>query len=296
LTWEDDLAGEKLKLEHSVGVEMGQSRVTPGRTGVLPHLARLGREIATPRGVRGLVTEGRGIATHILRYPLGIAQTRIRPTSNGDDRPVDRIHATPVVLVHGYFHNRSGFVVLSRELRRRGFRWIHGMNYNPVPELAERFGRYVDDIRRVSGSQRVHLVGHSLGGVIARWYTEELGGYKNVDTIVTIGTPHHGTYAAYIGVGQAAKDMRPGSDVIRTLELGIRKRKTTYVNLYSDLDFLIVPPSSAVLPDRPNVHNHLIEDIGHTSLLLSDELVDQVCGHLEKVERKARMNSLSASA
>jgi hypothetical protein len=279
---------------------MGGTRDTPGRTGVLPHLARLGREIATPRGVRGLVTEGRGIATHILRYPLGIAPTRIRPTDNGDDRPVDRIHATPVVLVHGYFHNRSGFVVLSRELRRRGFRWIHGMNYNPignsVPELAERFARHVEDIRRVSGSQRVHLVGHSLGGVIARWYTEELGGHKVVDTVVTIGTPHHGTYAAYIGIGQAAKDMRPGSDVIRTLELGIRKRKTTYVNLYSDLDLLIVPPSSAVLPGRPNVHNHLIEDIGHTSLLLSDELVDQVCGHLEKVERKARMSSLSASA
>ncbi len=281
----------------------GQGRVpvVANRTGVLPHLARLGREIASPRGIRGLVTEGRGIATHILRYPLGLTSARIRPTNyGGDDGPVDRIHATPVVLVHGYFHNRSGFVVLSRELRRRGFRWIHGMNYNPignsVPELAERFGRYVEDIQRVSGSQRVHLVGHSLGGVIARYYTEALGGHKIVDTIVTIGTPHHGTYAAYLGVGQAAKDMRPGSDVINTLENGMRKKRTTYVNLYSDLDFLIVPPSSAVLPDRQNVHNHLIEDIGHTSLLLSDELVDQVCGHLEKVERKARMNRLSASA
>jgi triacylglycerol lipase len=273
--------------------------VSGRRTGVLPHLARLGLQLATPRGVRGIVTEGRGIATHILRYPLGVTNARIRPTETGDGAPVDRIHATPVVLVHGYFHNRSGFVVLSRELRRRGFRWIHGMNYNPiggsVPDLAERFGRYVDDIRRVSGSSRVHLVGHSLGGVIARWYLEQLGGHKHVDTCVTIGAPHHGTYAAYLGPGQAAKDMRPGSDVIQTLEGSLRKR-TTYVNLYSDLDLLIVPPSSAVLPDRPNVHNHLIEDIGHTSLLLSDELVDQVCGHLEKVERKARMNRLSASA
>jgi triacylglycerol lipase len=298
------LAVDKLKLRHSVGDDVTDSHartpVTAGRTGVLPHLARLGRELASPRGIRSLVTEGRGLATHILRYPLGVTEARIRPNGGADAPPVDRIHATPVVLVHGYFHNRSGFVVLSRELRRRGFRWIHGMNYNPiggsVPDLAERFGRYVDDIRRVSGSQRVHLVGHSLGGVIARWYTEELGGHKYVDTCVTIGTPHHGTYAAYVGIGQAAKDMRPGSDVIKTLELGLRKRKTTYVNFYSDLDFLIVPPSSAVLPDRPNVHNHLIEDIGHTSLLLSDELVDQVCGHLEKVERKAHMNRLSASA
>ena len=135
-----------------------------------------------------------------------------------------------------------------------------------------------------------------FNGLIEDWYTEQLGGHRFVDTIVTIGTPHHGTYAAYLGFGQAAKDMRPGSDITTTLEGGLRKRKPTYVNLYSDLDFLIVPPSSAVLPDNANVHNHLIEDIGHTSLLLSDELVDQVCGHLEKVERKARMNRLSASA
>ncbi len=230
---------------------------------------------------------------------MGVTNTRIRPVrSNGD--PVDRIHGTPIVLVHGYFHNRSGFMDMSRDLRRHGFRWVHGMNYNPfgnsVPELAARFGRYVEDIRRVSGSDQVYLVGHSLGGVIARWYVEQLGGHKVVDTVVTIGAPHHGTYAAYLGFGQAAKDMRPGSDVMKTLEQGMRKRKTTYVNLYSDLDFLIVPPSSAVLPDRPNVHNHLIEDMGHTSLLLSDELVEQVCRHLEKVERKSRMRRLSATA
>ena len=174
------------------------------------------------------------------------------------------------------------------------------MNYNPIgssiPELAERFADYVDDVRKVADAGRVHVVGHSLGGIIARWYVEELGGHKAVDTCVTIGAPHHGTYAAYMGFGQAAKDMRPGSDVIRTLERDIRKRRTKYVNLYSDLDILIVPPSSAVLPDRSNVHNHLIEDLGHTSLLLSETLVEQVCSHLEKEEQSERMLKLVESA
>ncbi len=294
--------GEKDTNENARATPSGRvGAVSAGRTGVLPHLTRLARELASPRGVRGIVNEARGLGTHILHYPMGVTNTRIRPMATGStDEIVDRIHATPIVLVHGYFHNRSGFMDMSKELRRRGFRWIHGMNYNPfgasVPELAARFGRYVEDIRRVAGSQHVYLVGHSLGGVIARWYVEQLGGHKIVDTVVTIGAPHHGTYAAYLGLGQAAKDMRPGSDVIETLAMGMRKRKTTYVNLYSDLDFLIVPSSSAVLPDRPNVHNHLIEDIGHTSLLLSDELVEQVCRHLEKVERKSRMRRLSATA
>jgi triacylglycerol lipase len=271
------------------------------QTGFLPHLTRLARELATTRGARGLVREARGIGTHILHYPFGWTRARVRPSHtglNGDGRKVDRIHDTPVALVHGYFHNRSGFDFLSTELRRRGFRWIHGMNYNPlgntIPELAERFGRYVDDLRRVSGARNVHVVGHSLGGVIARWYVEELGGHRVVDTCVTIGTPHRGTYAAYLGPGAAARELRPGSGVMQRLETSLRRSRVKYVNLYSDLDLLIVPPSSALLPEQRNVHNHLVEDLGHTSLLLSDELVDQLCHHLEKIEQVAKLPKLIA--
>ena len=274
----------------------GQSHDS-ARTGVLPHLSRLARDLATSRGARGLLREARGIGTHILHYPTGVTRSRVRPYSNGDGK-VDQIHDTPVALVHGYFHNRSGFDFLSRELRRRGFRWIHGMNYNPighsVPDLAERFGRYVEDLRRVSGANRVHVVGHSLGGVIARWYVEQLGGHKHVDTCVTIGTPHKGTYAAYLGLGQSAKDLRPGSGIMQALDHSLRKSRVKYVNLYSDLDILIVPPSSGMLPPRRNVHNHLIEDLGHTSMLLSDELVEQLVHHLEKIEQIARLPKLIA--
>ena len=285
--------------DHEVGDALDNAQlIDDARMGVLPHLTRLARELATTRGARGLINEARGLGTHIIRYPFGFTRSRVRPSMNGDGRKVDRIHDTPVALVHGYFHNRSGFDFLSTELRRKGFRWIHGMNYNPlghtIPELAERFGHYVEDLRRISGSNRVHVVGHSLGGVIARWFVEEMGGHRVVDTCVTIGTPHRGTYAAYLGPGSAARDLRPGSGVMLRLESSLRRSRVKYVNLYSDLDLLIVPPSSALLPEQRNVHNHLVEDLGHTSLLLSDELVDQLCRHLEKIEQVARLPKLIA--
>jgi triacylglycerol esterase/lipase EstA (alpha/beta hydrolase family) len=220
---------------------------------------------------------------------------------NGDPTPTDKIHETPVVLVHGYFHNRSGFDFMSDQLRQRGFRWVHGLNYNPirssVPDLADRFCKTVSDVMEVSGSPRVHVVGHSLGGVIVRWFLQELEGHKVIDTCVTIGTPHFGTVAAYLGFGPAAKDMRPGSKVMRRLEMGLRRfNDVRFVNLYSDLDVLIIPPSSGVLPERPNVHNHLIEDLGHTSLLLSPQLVDQLCEHLERVHQPRRLRVVGESA
>ena len=260
---------------------------------------RLARSFASARGVRGLVGEARSLGTHILHYPLGLVPVPLR--DNGTPSSRSKVHQTPVVLVHGYFHNRSGFDVMSRELRTRGFRWVHGMNYNPirssVPDLADRFAITVRDVLDVSGAPRVHVVGHSLGGVIVRWFIQELGGHNVVDTCVTIGTPHHGTFPAYLGFGPAARDMRPGSPVVKRLEERFRRFSTVrFVNLYSDLDVLIIPPSSGVLPERPNVHNHLIEDLGHTSLLVSPVLVEEVCDHLEGRHVPKQPKDLSATA
>jgi pimeloyl-ACP methyl ester carboxylesterase len=253
--------------------------------GVVPHLRRLARKVATTGGIRGVWRELRGLGTHLALYPLGLVGAPVKARENG---AAGNVFETPVVQIHGYFHNRSGFFFMSRELRAEGFRWIHGMNYNPlrsgVPELAAWFKKHVDDVMQVSGSDRVHLIGHSLGGVVARWYIQELGGENHVDHCVTVGTPHTGTVAAYIGIGPAAKDMRPGSEVMRHLEYGFHRSKVAYVNFYSDFDVLIVPAASAVLPERSNVHNCLIQDLGHTSLLVSDELIKQVCAHLIAAE------------
>lgn len=230
---------------------------------------------------RGLLREVRGIATHLALYPLGLFEAPLR--RNGEHADSDTFDL-PVVLVHGYFHNRSGFFFLARALRKRGFRWVYGMNYNPIgssiPSLAARLARNVDDVLRVSGAPRVHLIGHSLGGLVARWYVQQMDGAPSVDHCVTIGTPHNGTYAAYAGFGRAAKEMRPGSELLGRLREGFPSCETRFVNVYSDLDVLIVPPSSAVLPQRPTVRNHLIEDFGHTSLLVSPELISTIVSHL----------------
>ena len=233
----------------------------------------------------GLLRELKGLATHIALYPLGFlpgSMAPIVPPASASDAM-----QTPVVLVHGYFHNRSGFFFLARALRKRGFRWVYAMNYNPlgasVPALARRLARHVDDVRAMSGASKVHVVGHSLGGVIARWYVDQLDGAQAVDTCVTIGTPHRGTMLAYLGPGQTAREMRPSSDVVGTLQASVSP-DVHYLNLYSDLDVLVVPASSAIMPEAPNVENRLVSDLGHTSLLISPELIAVVADQLEEAE------------
>ena len=130
--------------------------------------------------------------------------------------------ATPIILLHGYFHNRSGFLVMRRALSRYGFRHVFTMNYNvighDVEELAAQLKGYVENVLNRTGATRVHLVGHSLGGLVARTYVQEIGGDERVHTCITLGTPHQGTYAAWAGRGRAARQIRPRSELLDRLD------------------------------------------------------------------------------
>ncbi|HVL80676.1 MAG TPA: alpha/beta fold hydrolase [Actinomycetota bacterium] len=234
---------------------------------------------------RGFVREARGIATLAVRYPFGIRSEQV-PT------PAEReTLGLPVVLVHGYFHNRSGFYAMRRTLTDDGFAWVHAMNYSPVrnsvASLAELLADRVEAILEVSGAPRVHVVGHSLGGLVIRWYLQELGGCDRVDHAVTIGTPHRGTYAAYGAFGETGRDMRPGSRTIERLEDGFLDCPTKFVNVYSDTDAFILPAVSAELPERETVENVLVRGIGHGSLLLEPRLIRVVSDHLATAEVSA---------
>jgi triacylglycerol lipase len=194
--------------------------------------------------------------------------------------------ATPVILLHGYFHNRSAFVVMRRALRKTGFRTVDTLNYNPflhgVPELAEQLAAHVDEVLGACEAHQVHLVGHSLGGLVARYYIQMLGGSEKVSHCVTLGTPHQGTYAAYIGRGRAARQIRPGAPLIKLLNRpGGTPVTTRFSAFYSNLDGMILPASNAKLT-RPGLDatNLLVRDLGHQSLLVSKSVTRRVAERL----------------
>ena len=248
---------------------------------VHPVLASLRR----PQTYVGQVREAATIARCAVTYPLGLAEAALSTGVPKGDRTFD----TPVVLVHGYGHNRSGWFLLERRLRRVGFTSVHTLNYLPylsgVPELADRLAERVEAICALTGSDKVHLVGHSMGGIVSRWYVQQLGGDKRVDTAITIGSPHSGTYAAMIGVGAGARDLRPGSQVMRRLERNAKPSDVRWIAYYSNLDMLIQPASSAML-DHPqlNATNILVKDHGHVSLMLSPVVGRSITYQLQAAE------------
>jgi pimeloyl-ACP methyl ester carboxylesterase len=253
-------------------------------------LAALGR----PQTYVGQAREVASIARCAVNYPLGLAEAALRTGVPAGDATFD----TPVLLVHGYGHNRSGWFLLDRRLRRAGFTSVHTLNYLPyvqgLPELAERLADRVTEIRAATGAEKVHVVCHSMGGIILRWYVQRLGGHEFVDTAITMGSPHSGTYAALMGVGAGARDLRPGSRVMRTLERTAQSSSVRWISYYSNIDLLVQPASSAKL-DHPALHatNVLVKDHGHVSLMISPRVGRSIVDQLTAAENASEVAPLS---
>lgn len=244
-------------------------------------MGAVGKALRRPGTYLGHAREAIDIARAVAHYPAGLLDAAIRCGSATGDA----CHDTPVVLVHGYGHNRSGWFVVERALRRAGFTRITSLNYNPlrhgVPEIAQQLKEHVDLVRTVTGAERVHVIGHSLGGLVLRWYVQELGGDATVATAVTVATPHHGTVAALLAMplGNTAKQLLPGSPIIERLRRGARTTSVRWVSYYSNLDLLVQPSRSAVIGGGQNV---LVKDHGHLSIMLSGRMAASVVEQLEQ--------------
>ncbi|MEU3980322.1 alpha/beta fold hydrolase [Streptomyces sp. NPDC026672] len=216
------------------------------------------------------------LAGHLLLYPTGIvserrAPSRALPAGDGTARlPVPA--GPPVVLLHGFIDNRSVFVLLRRSLAQHGGQRVESLNYSPltcdIRTAAELLGRHIEEICVRTDSPRVDLVGHSLGGLIARYYVQRLGGDLRVRTLVTLGTPHGGTRVAPLADAHPiVRQMRPGSEVIEELAQPAPGCRTRFVSFWSELDSLMDPLESARL-DHPDltVRNVRVTGIGHLAL------------------------------
>lgn len=178
----------------------------------------------------------------------------------------------PVLLLHGFIDNRSVFLLLRRSLRQHGWPLVEALNYSPlscdIRAAAILLGRHIEEVCERTGHEQVDVVGHSLGGLIARYHAQRLGGDTRVRTLVTLGTPHSGTRAVpLLSAHPIVRQMRPDSDVIEELAQPAPHCKTRFVGFWSDQDQVMVPLETAQIrhPDLI-AHNVQVSGIGHLAL------------------------------
>lgn len=208
--------------------------------GVLTKAARC--PMTTTARAWGLAVEAAWGLTHLWIYPWGMGHEHVRAEGAYENHRTDRLplsqrglivrdvdaSTVPVLLVHGIGDNRSIFAVLVRVLRRRGYGVVHAVNFSVLTPVtgdiraaARDLAHHVERLRMRTGSDAVHIVGHSLGGLIARYYVQRLGGDDAVETLVTMGTAHPGQRvgdgaAPHPSRATAASRVRPARRAGRT--------------------------------------------------------------------------------
>jgi pimeloyl-ACP methyl ester carboxylesterase len=171
-----------------------------------------------------------------------------------------RVHPYPVVLVHGTFENAlQNWAAMAPYLQSQGY-CVYALNYGlhlglfgtgDIPTSARQLAAFVSFVRTRTGAAKVDIVGHSQGGMMPRYYINELGGARYVDKLIGLSPSNHGTTnpAAAVAVTcPACLQQVYGSPFITGLNSsGETRSGVFYTVLETKLDEVVTPYTSAFL-------------------------------------------------
>jgi pimeloyl-ACP methyl ester carboxylesterase len=199
-----------------------------------------------------------------------------------DQRVGDRL---PVLLLPGFVCNAGLWAWFARALRRRGhavFTHTAEPVFGAIDGYAEALAARVAALSAAAGDRPVALVGHSMGGLIARSYLRQHGASR-VACLVTIGSPHHGSALAPFGYGANAREMRRTAAWLGGLAAFDEGRFPVPVtSIFSYQDNFVAPQISSELAGAANVP---LAGLGHMSLVFSPRVVARVDAALAAARR-----------
>ena len=208
--------------------------------------------------------------------PRGCARMTVHP-----DRHV------PVLLVHGYGCNSGYWAHLVPLLDREGISHA-GIDLEPVAGSIDDYAPLIEERVRAlcaaTGAARIAIVAHSMGGLAARVWMRRYGSAR-VASVITLGTPHHGTKLARFGLGANAVQMRRDGPWLRDLAASegpdVRAR---IVSIYTHHDNIVAPQDSSVLP---GAHNVAFGGVGHVALGSNPRVLAEVLRILRELRADA---------
>lgn len=182
-----------------------------------------------------------------------------------------------IVLVHGFISTGKIFFYIKKKLEAQGHKCFaptlkpidakHG-----IEDLAIKLNNYI--LNNLEADSKFALIGFSMGGIICRYYLQEQGGIARVNKLITISTPHHGSYLSYIYPGKGMKQLRPRSEFLKKLET--KEFLLNSIALFSyrtPLDLMIIPNNSSLWDIATNKR---FVSIMHSSMLINSKLVKEI--------------------
>lgn len=193
----------------------------------------------------------------------------------------------PVVLIHGTTDTKGVWQHLGAELRADGWA-VFAPDYGqratwPLAQSAPQLGAYIQAVLTVTGAEQVVLVGHSQGGLLARYWMRTADTAGLVKHLVCLSSPNHGTtkggivsplvatrrqehmmdslIASYFG--PAGLDQVVGAETFELLADDLEDG-VGYTCVATKQDTIVVPPETCFLEGARNLY---VQDVDRRALV-----------------------------
>jgi triacylglycerol lipase len=210
-----------------------------------------------------------------------------------DHLPADAKGRRGLILVHGFVCNRGLWNPWWPKLRAAGVPCI-AVNLEPVFGSIDRYPAVIEDaVQRMTQAtgRPPLLVAHSMGGLAVRAWLREHDDDARVHGVVTIGSPHHGTWLGRFGYAPNAQQMRWQSRWLLQLAAAEpAQRYRRFTCFWGHCDNIVFPASTATLPGADNRH---LRGHAHVHLLRHPQVLDTVLRRLAEDEPQPAVNSRS---
>jgi pimeloyl-ACP methyl ester carboxylesterase len=218
----------------------------------------------------------------LAEWAMALAVSALRP-AGFLPLPGSRVNGPrPIIMLHGYAMNRANFVVLARRLAAAGLGPMFGFEYwtlGRVAAGARQLGWFVDQVREATGADEVDIVGHSMGGVVARYYLTFGDGDTHVNRLITLGSPHFGTDVSAVGIGHASRELILGSQLVTRLAASPPLSHARVTTILSEADVLV---PAAKQPPIAGAERIVYPDLGHVALLGSRRVAAAIIERLSE--------------
>ncbi len=194
----------------------------------------------------------------------------------------------PVLLLHGIWDTGHIFRDMVMYLQNLGWT-VHTLDMAPndgaigLDQLAQQVATYID--QTLPPNTPLDLVGFSMGGIVGRYYLQRLGGIQRVQRLITLSSPHNGTFTAYGSWKLGSVQMRQNSAFLQDLNQDLEQlERVNFTSIWTPWDAMILPASSSRIRVGREVKVHVPlhhQMVSHPKslLALSDVLSEPLRRH-----------------
>lgn len=200
-----------------------------------------------------------------------------RSNNEPDSLPIRPDGRRGVLLVHGFVCNRGLWNPWLRALRARNLPFV-AINLEPIFGSIEGYAKRIEAaamrVENATGMPIV-LVGHSMGGIAIRAWFSRFGSDARVHRVITIGSPHQGTWLARFGHTVNGREMRIDSPLLVRLATGeTPEHYGRFTCFFGHCDNIVFPAASGTLPGADNIH---VPATAHVHMAFRPQVLDEVC-------------------